>query len=866
MIYEEDETFTVSLRSPSGATLADDEATGTITNDEASPTLSIAPSTVSVEEGDSGSAAKTFTVTMSLESSRQVTVNYATADGSATAGTDYAAASGALTFAAGETSKTLTVQVNGDALYEPDETFTVTLSEASGSDASISAAAGTATVTIDDDDVMPALSIMDASVAEGDSGTTVMEFRVTLTPSSNEQVTVSYATSDGTATAGTDYTAASGTLTFASGTTMQTVNVSTIGDTVDERNETFTVTLSSPVGATLGDAEATGTIKDLPSLSVTVEGTGSVPESRVGSGTQYMRFVVTLDRAYEEKVWVDYAPAEDLSTASVRDYARGTRGRLEFRPGERGIKVLMMIRDDSEVEDDETVVFRLSNPVNATLAKPEATGTIIDDDRLRTLSIAEASVAEGDSGSVGLSFTVTLTPSSVEQVTVNYATADGTATAGTDYTAASGTLTFAAGTTKQTVNVLITGDTVDERNETFTVTLSSPVGATLGDAEATGTIKDLPSLSVTVEGTGSVTETRVGSGIGRQQHMRFLVTLDRAYEEKVWVDYAPVEDLGTASVRDYDRDTRGRLEFRPGERGIKVLMTIWNDSEVEDDETVVFRLSNPVNATLAKPEATGTIIDDDRLPTLSIAEASVAEGDSGSVGLIFTATLTPSSVEQVAVNYATADGTATAGTDYTAASGTLTFAAGTTKQTFSVTITGDVINENDETFAVTLSSPSGATLADAEATGTITNDDAMPILNIMDASVAEGDSGTTEMEFTVTLTSSSNKQVTVSYATSDGTASSNVRAGADYMAVSGTLTFASGTTMQTVNVSTIGDTVDEQNETFTVTLSSPVGATLGDAEATGTIKDLPSLSVTVEGTGSVPESRVVLAHNTCASW
>ena len=162
----------------------------------------------------------------------------------------------------------------------------------------------------------------------------------------------------------------------------------------------------------------------------------------------------------------------------------------------------------------------------------------------------------------------------------------------------------------------------------------------------------------------------------------------------------------------------------PGERGIKVLMTIWNDSEVEDDETVVFRLSNPVNATLAKPEATGTIIDDDRLRTLSIAEASVAEGDSGSVDLGFTVTLTSPSNKQVTVSYATADGTATAGTDYMAVSGTLTFAVGETTQTLSVSVNGDAIYEPDETFTVSLSGPSGATLVDATATGTITNDEA----------------------------------------------------------------------------------------------------------------------------------------------
>jgi chitinase len=157
-----------------------------------------------------------------------------------------------------------------------------------------------------------------------------------------------------------------------------------------------------------------------------------------------------------------------------------------------------------------------------------------------------------------------------------------------------------------------------------------------------------------------------------------------------------------------------------------------------------------------------------------------------------------------------------------------------TSQTVNVAVTGDTTVEPNETFTVKLTSPSGATLGTATATGTITNDDVSsitPTVSIANASVAEGNSGSKSMPFTVSLSSASTSQVTVNYATANGTAT----AGSDYTATSGTLTFAPGMTSQTVNVAVTGDTTVEPNETFTVKLTSPSGATLGTATATGTI-------------------------------
>jgi len=187
-----------------------------------------------------------------------VTVNFATADGTATAPSDYASTSGAVTFNPGVTTQTITVNVVGDTNVEPNETFTVNLS--SPSNATIATGTGTGTIVNDDAVSLPALSINNVSQNEGNSGTTAFTFTVTLSAVSASTVTVNFATADGTASAGSDYAATSGVLTFAPGVTTQTVTVNVTGDTTPEANETFFVNLSGAANATIATAQGTGTI------------------------------------------------------------------------------------------------------------------------------------------------------------------------------------------------------------------------------------------------------------------------------------------------------------------------------------------------------------------------------------------------------------------------------------------------------------------------------------------------------------------------------------------------------------------------------------------------------------------------------
>jgi uncharacterized repeat protein (TIGR01451 family) len=255
-----------------------------------------------------------------------------------------------------------------------------------------------------------------------------------------------------------------------------------------------------------------------------------------------------------------------------------------------------------------------------------------------------------------------------------------------------------------------------------------------------------------------------------------------------------------------------------------------------------------------------TIYDFDIAPSLSISDVTLAEGTGGTTNAVFSVTLSRSFAETVTVDFATADGTAIAGSDYTARTGTLTFNPTDTTLTISVPITTDTTFETDETYTVNLSNVSAnATVADAQATGTITNDDAVPTISINDISVIEGNSGTTPATFTVTLSNPSSSTITVEYGFGEDTA----RSGDDWLPNPGpgTLTFAPGVTQQTTGDAAlvVGDTTFEGDERFFTNLFFPTNATIGDGQGAATIVNddaSPSidLSITKAGPAFVPIS------------
>jgi hypothetical protein len=209
-------------------------------------------------------------------------------------------------------------------------------------------------------------------------------------------------------------------------------------------------------------------------------------------------------------------------------------------------------------------------------------------------------------------------------------------------------------------------------------------------------------------------------------------------------------------------------------------------------------------------------------PTVSVNDVTITEGNTGTRAATFTATLSAASSQPVTVAYATANGTATAGSDYLAASGTLTFAPGETSKTITVLVKGDRLPEPNETFVVNLSSPTNATIADGQGVGTIVDDE--PRISIGDVSKKEGKKGqATSFTFTVTLSAAYDQPVTMSFRTADGTAKTSDN---DYVAKTGTLTFAPGQTTKTITIIVNGDSKKESNEYFYLDLFGNSGNSL----------------------------------------
>ncbi|OYX75791.1 MAG: hypothetical protein B7Y95_00655 [Rhizobiales bacterium 32-66-11] len=835
-LSELNESFSLHLSAPVGAKILDGSAVGTIVNDDvdadpsAPPVISIADAQVA--EGDAGEAHFMFMVTLDKASTTPVTVRYATANGSATDGSDYGGDSGTLTFAPGETSQMVHVHVTGDTAVEANETFTVTLSDVTG--ATLGDAVATGTILNDDSapGTPPALSIADLAVSEGDGEHSHFVFTVTLDKPATGPVSVQYATANGTASAGSDYVAGAGTLTFAAGETSKTVHVDIIGDMVVEGNETFSVTLSNPSGATIADGTAIGTLLDDDSAPV-VPPAVSIGDLTVAEGNgehAHFMFTVTLDKPALGPVTVQYATVDGTAVAGS-DYVGGT-GTVTFAAGETSKTVHVDIIGDTVAEANETFTVKLSNPSGATLGDDTAVGTILNDDAAPVVppavSIADVTLAEGNSGTGQMSFTVTLDKAPTGPVSVQYATANGTATAGSDYASKTGTITFAAGETTKTIQIAVTGDTAVEANETFTVKLSNPSGLTIADGTATGTLTndDVATPPAGSAGLDYAVNDNWGSGFvasmtveaGASALNGWTVEFDSAFTiTNIW-NAEIVSHVGSHYV---------------------VRNAAWNGTVGAGKEVAFgFQASTGAGGTAATGFlVNGTPVGGDPapvLPTLAVGDATVTEGNAGTSDLAFAVSLSAASATPVTVTYATANGTASAGADYAALTGTLTFAPGETSKVVHVQVSGDTAVEGNETLTLNLTNPTGATLADASGTGTILNDDVAPVppvVSIADGSLAEGNAGTSHFMFTVTLDKAAIGPVSVQYATANGTAT----AGSDYAAQTGTLTFLAGETSKVVHIQVTGDTLVEGNETFTVKLSAPTGASLGHATATGTI-------------------------------
>ena len=447
-------------------------------------------------------------------------------------------------------------------------------------------------------------------------------------------------------------------------------------------------------------------------------------------------------------------------------------------------------------------------------------GSIRDDDPLPQLNIADSGATEGDP----IRFTVTLDPASGRTVTVPWTTADSAtgdpASPTDDYVAASGTLTFPAGTTTVHIDIDTVEDDVSEPDETFQIQLGQPTNATVDDGVAVGAIRDddgLPRISIAgVE----ITEDKSPAV--------FVVTLSHTNSQTVTMEYFTTQDTATAGD-DYgtpDGEATGTLLIPPGLDTGEISVYIADDDEGEDTETFHITLSNAVNAVIAGGAGTavGTILDDD-VARIAVGDAEAYEADGT---IEFPVTLSAASAHPVTVRYTTFDGSATQPEDYTAVSGTLTIPAQTTTATIPITLTDDTFTEEPESFLVRLSDPADAEIATAEAVGVILDDDDLPVISLPDYTQFREDAGTISLR--LTLNRASDREIRVDYATGNYTSNCDV----PYVPASGTVVFAPGSVAEEFEITLVDDHEqcgvpfgNNERRRFDVDLSNPQNATFG---------------------------------------
>jgi hypothetical protein len=293
---------------------------------------------ISILEGNTGTQNAAVTVKVSEPHSNAVSVDYRTADGDATAGSDYKAVAGTLTFAKNEMSKTILVPVIGDRLAESDKTFFVNLRNSKGGAKIVSSQAA---VTILDDE--PRISISGVTQLEAESGATPFNFTVSLSAAYDQAVTVNYTTDDGTAKAGTDYTATTGSLAFAPGETTKTIPVAVGGNLAAEPDKTFYVNVSTADSnaVVLNGGQAVGTILDRqPRISI-----GDAYNNYATTFT----FTVSLSAAYDHAVTVNFTTLDGTAIAGV-DYAAQS-GTLTFAPGVTTQTITIDVLDYNSMSD-----------------------------------------------------------------------------------------------------------------------------------------------------------------------------------------------------------------------------------------------------------------------------------------------------------------------------------------------------------------------------------------------------------------------------------------------------------------------------------------------------------------------------------
>ncbi len=845
---EADELFTVNLSNSSDGLILVSSAESTIVNDDAS--ISIAAQDAVKVEGDSGLIALTFTVTRTGALAESETVDWSV-NGSGTNPADAADFGGALpggtlTLPAGQADTTLTVYVSGDTLAEANETFQVTLTNPS---TGVTIDTATADGTILTDDTNYFISRSDTEVVEGDPGdTSVFTFEITREGDVSTASTVSWSVAGigSSAALAADFETTVGSVTFAAGETVKTVQVPIAEDINAENDETFQVTLSSSDGATFTTNTVNGTIVDDDVyLSITADD----PQLFEGAPGETTTFSFTVERTggLTSPVDVDW---NVLASGNLdpNDFVSSTlpSGTVHFDIGQTIATIEVQVSGDVAIESEELLTVQISNATGgAQITTDQASSAILADDIEWSITPTTIPTVEGDTTA---QYVYTVTRNGSEQaVTIDWSVSgSGTDPVnGADFSAGflpSGTLAFAQGEMTKEIIVEINGDYLVENDESFTI------GLTPSGADAFSHLFIQQSVETTVYDDDDVITLNSAdisdiedTGIGVITDYTYTVSRTGNLAGKSSAVWQVVH--GSTDGSDFVA-TSGTVTFGDGEDQATITVQVIGDSDVEADESFTVLLSSAgAGSTLGAGTATGEIINDDTDFTFEPVVDSVYEGDLTGGQLRYRVLRTGFLGQAASISWALA-GAVNAADFEGALSGTVNFEVGETEKLITLDVTPDGDNEGDESFAITLSNPSAGTeIVNSTLSGTILNDDDSLFIEAVDADKEEGDSDLTPFTFLVTRSGSFRGEATVRWTvTGSGT---NPASDDDFDDLTGTITLADGESSQLVTVNVVADSLGENDEEFIVTLSDPsFGSTIiGDA-ATGVIRnDDPAISI-----------------------
>jgi hypothetical protein len=727
--------------------------------------------------------------------------------------------------------------------------------------------------------VGPRLSASSALVYEGDLGTRSLSVVVSLSAPAASPVTVQYRTEDGTATAGLDYVAASGTVVLAPGQTAATVPVSVLGDSEPEADETFFFVLEAPQGASLAFATGLETIVDDDPYKTFLT-FDSQPGDYIGLGQHFtltpVEGSITATRSanvvtvsFDGSTWWDLRFAAPSGGAIVPGvYEGATRWPFQSPTGP-GLDVSGDGRGCNQLTGRfvvlEAVYDGLGN-IDRFAADYEqhcegGAPALFGSARYRSavpvgprLSVSAAAAYEGDFGTATIPVVVSLSAPVAAPVAVQYRTVDGTATAGVDYVAASGNAVFPPGQTAVTIPVSVLGDTAVEPDETFSVVLENPVGATVAFGAALATIvNDDPDKTLLMfdsqpgdwvgggrRFTLTPTDGSITASVGGDN------TVSVAFDGSTWWDlHFAAPDHGALVPGVYENATRWPFQAagRPGldvsgdGRGCNTLTGRFVVHEAVYDSGTVTRLAVDYEQHCegGAPALFGWVRfhSSVALPGRVFAEGGTATEGPGAE-IVFKVKLTAPSASPVTADYATVDGTAIGDEDYVRSYGSVFIPAGSLEATVAVSLIDDAFFEATESFGLEITGASGALVAGAPAVGTILDDDEAPVVSLGDVTVREGDPGRPGVaRVPVTLDRPAGRALTLTYAAASGSAVQ----GQDFVAPAGFVVIAPDQTSATIDIDLVADLEPESEESFTVTLFWADGAQLGTSVGTVTVED-----------------------------